>query len=496
LVREDERARPDDADASTPISWSDEWQRRQGHRVGRLARQALGAGRMLPPVSDAQAVTETRAALDDDLVSLVFEATFRHAAFVARADVLRRAEHGWDVIEVKSGKAPKPGEAPSESYLADLAYTVALARATGVDVQRCTLMLLARNYRAPTPMRSPDSDVVADPDVRALFTEVDVTESVLALSTEYLAMFAPLETELLSDRAAPPVFSWACKGCDYYGTPRCLHADVDDPLFDLPRLSAKAFQELAPFERLSRIPDPLPKPALLTKPQQEALAVRRSGRPKIHEQELATLDTIVWPVYYLDFETASTALPWFAGDAPYEQLPTQYSVHRCDREDGPHAHADYFAPLDGTDWRESMLVALLDVLGTQGTIVHYSSFEKQVLNAFATRFPPHTVRIDAIIERLVDLEPVVKKGYIHPGFRGRSSIKQVLPVMVPTLSYDGMAVAEGMNASALFQLLWEGARPQSEVSEHSANLRAYCALDTLAMLRLHDALLDVQRRAP
>jgi hypothetical protein len=99
-----------------------------------------------------------------------------------------------------------------------------------------------------------------------------------------------------------------------------------------------------------------------------------------------------------------------------------------------------------------------------------------------------------VVSRLFDLEPYLRKGYIHPGFRGSSSIKKTLPVMVPTMSYDGMAVGNGGDASGLVAMMKVGRVPEAEHATHRRALLEYCKLDTLAMVRLHRALLEVRRQ--
>src|SRR2546430_6150465 len=87
----------------------------------------------------------------------------------------------------------------------------------------------------------------------------------------------------------------------------------------------------------------------------------------------------------------------------------------------------YLAPLQG-DWREELATNLLNALGSNGSIFMYSSFERTHLRGLAELFPELSSRFDGVIARLFDLHDVVKDGYAHPGFGGRTSIKKVLPV--------------------------------------------------------------------
>jgi hypothetical protein len=66
---------------------------------------------------------------------------------------------------------------------------------------------------------------------------------------------------------------------------------------------------------------------------------------------------------------------------------------------------------------------------------------------------------------------------------GRTSIKVVLPALVPELSYSALAVQEGDTASRLFQQLLQG-RYAGDPAQLRTDLLAYCGLDTLAMVKL------------
>ena len=93
-----------------------------------------------------------------------------------------------------------------------------------------------------------------------------------------------------------------------------------------------------------------------------------------------------------------------------------------------------------------------------------------------------------LVGRLVDLYQIIKKCYYHPGFHGSYSIKKVLPVLVPGLSYDGMVINNGLDASAVFAYMCRVRYDGGEVGEIRRQLLEYCGVDTLAMVRLLEVL--------
>ena len=69
-----------------------------------------------------------------------------------------------------------------------------------------------------------------------------------------------------------------------------------------------------------------------------------------------------------------------------------------------------------------------------------------------------------------------------------------LPVLVPKdeLSYDGLPIAEGDSAAAAFAMLALGNHPGPEdAATILRQLREYCCLDTLAMVKLHHRLAEL-----
>jgi hypothetical protein len=72
-------------------------------------------------------------------------------------------------------------------------------------------------------------------------------------------------------------------------------------------------------------------------------------------------------------------------------------------------------------------------------------------------------------------------------------LKSVLPALVPGLGYDDLEVKDGGTASALLEalLLHGDAMDPTEKAELRRKLLAYCKRDTLAMVKLHERLLEL-----
>ena len=99
-----------------------------------------------------------------------------------------------------------------------------------------------------------------------------------------------------------------------------------------------------------------------------------------------------------------------------------------------------------------------------------------MIRALARELPDLAPGLGTLIERLWDLLKVVEANYYHPDFHGSFSIKEVLPVLVPEMGYDDLAIADGREASAAYQQALdcgdeEERRAEAEDPRHGCTFR-------------------------
>ena len=117
----------------------------------------------------------------------------------------------------------------------------------------------------------------------------------------------------------------------------------------------------------------------------------------------------------------------------------------------------------------------------------HASFENTQNNTMAKLYPKKAAFLNDLVVRTLDLEVVFKRGYVDIAFAGFTSIKNVLPVMVPDLSYKGMAVANGTDAmeSWIRLINMPGGDEKNKLRQ---DMLKYCKLDTKAMVRTFEAV--------
>ena len=157
-----------------------------------------------------------------------------------------------------------------------------------------------------------------------------------------------------------------------------------------------------------------------------------------------------YPYHFIDFETASVALPFHKGLHPYEQIAFQFSHHVMET-DGSVGHAHEFLLAEpgvfpNYEFARQLKAALER---DTGTVFMWSHHENTILERIATQLnededPPADKKelvqfIGALtkngVRAMVDLRVLAQKAYFHPDTKGSNSIKKVLPAVLNTSPY-------------------------------------------------------------
>jgi predicted RecB family nuclease len=438
----------------------------QGREVGKLARQLFEGGVEVPFGDPEHAIRITRELIANPEVPAIFEAAFENGGVFVRVDILHRRRDGrWRLIEVKSTADLK------EHHLDDVAIQHRVLSRCGLDVASSCLAHVNRNYVFQGSI-----------DVRRFFKIRNLTRRVESLQPK-LTFQLRSELRVLVMPKAPDIPPGPhCTNpvtCEFFD--RCNSPLPSDHIGYLPRLHASAAEELEEMgvESISDIPDDFP----LSERQRRACTAVQSGDPWFSAGLGKELESLKYPLYFMDFESVNPAIPRFSGMRPFDQLPFQWSLHVQRQPDAEPEHYEFLAA-DKSDPRREFITSLCCALGQSGSIVVYAAFESQRLSELAAWLPEFAEQINNIQCRLWDLLPIVRNHVYHPAFAGSYSLKAVLPALVPDMSYDGMAIANGQDAGLAWESLVRGISNRAERDRIENELLAYCGQDTLALVRL------------
>ena len=444
----------------------------QGHLVGELAKKLFPKGVDVPEGDFMGNIRESK-----ELISkrkTVFEAGIMTGSIYSRADVLKPAGKGeWDIIEVKSGTSVK------DVNLHDLAFQKFCYEKAGLKINDCFLMHLNNKYVKKGEI-----------DPNGLFSKTEVNDLVEGASKDVESNINEM-LKLISSKTAPEMkVCEDCKGPKTCALPECWDFLPESNVFSLYR-GGKKSRELYD-SGVSAIKD-IPVDFNLSDNQHIQKKCAETGKPYIDEKKIKSyVDSLEFPLYFLDFETYTTAIPLYDGLSPYQQIPFQFSLHVLDSWDSELKHISFLAEGDA-DPRIDFLSALKNNIGNKGSIIVYNqAFESRIMDELKRDFPTNSKWIDSMNSRFSDLLiPFRKFHYYDPKQEGSASIKKVLPALTGK-SYSDLGIAGGENASLQYLFITHGNNgnklEETEIIKIRKDLEKYCALDTMGMVDILEVL--------
>ncbi len=192
----------------------------------------------------------------------------------------------------------------------------------------------------------------------------------------------------------------------------------------------------------------------LSRQQRQWLQVvnaKEEGRAdKSHfDKKLTSSEIKKWkfPLHFIDFETATVALPFYKGMRPYESIAFQFSHHRME-ENGIVAHVGECLFVDPGFFPNFEFAKKLkaELEGDDGSVFMWSNHENTILTAISRQLqeasdPPSDLN-DLISflgsltkggeREMIDLCKISEKVFFHPDTNGSNSIKKVLPAILKT----------------------------------------------------------------
>ena len=381
-----------------------------------------------------------------------------------------------DIYEVKSGTKAK------DEYQIDLTFQCIVASKAGFKVRRGFLIILDNSYLF---------DGELDPE--RLLRITDETEYVEANRS---TVEVNIDAAIAMLDSAEPTASLLdyCKGnkldCSFI---RRHFPDI--PEYNVSHIFNAGSKKLNSLlsEGILSISD-IPGDFAMTERESTRVEVERTGNIYIDRETIRNeIDGLAYPLNFLDYESFNPGVPKFPGTRPYQQMVFQYSLHTIDEPGGEMRHSFHLSRNDGRHPTEEVVERLHeDLNGRIGTVLIWSEgFEKSRNTEMAEMFPEYATFLAELNDNVYDLRKVFSQRlYMHPDFRGRDSIKKVLPV-ITDLTYDGMEIADGLTASIKWFHAATGRGTQEDREKAFADLEDYCYQDPLAMVEIYRHLLTI-----
>lgn len=433
-------------------------------------RKLIPDGILVEHVDDLEAALEqTRIILNKAPDAPILEAAFEHNGILVRPDHIFRDFKQFRLVEVKAAGSVK------NYHVQDCAIQTWVIERAGIPINTIELAFIDTAFVYP-----------GGEDYRGLFKRKDVTAAVRTLMKQVAGWVRECRKVLES---AMPVLEPGnqCENpheCPFLG--HCWESGPEYPVFCLPN-RGKIVKELM-AEGIFDIRD-IPEGKLSNSTHERVRRITKSGKAEIDPSVAAVLSRFAYPRYYLDFETIAFAVPRWPGTKPYQSIPFQWSCH-VEHADGKLEHR-WFLDTSGKNPMRAVAESLAGNLGDSGPIFMYSTYEKRIINYLARLVLGLAPRLKPIIDRLVDLHPIVKKHYYHPDMKGSWTLKSVTACIAPEISHTNLEeVTDGMAAQRAYI---EIIMPETDTARRenlSKKLLEYCKLDTLAMVKIAGILQD------
>ena len=406
----------------------------------------------------------------------ICEASFNYNGLYCAVDILRKENGGYAIYEVKSSTHA------SHIYAVDIAYQKYVLEHCGLNITGTYLVCINSDYVRGEEL-----------DIHSLFQIIDMSQEV---ADEYQNVPSLLKKakEIYSCKDEPDTdIGLHCRNpyeCGFWGY--CTK-DLPTPnVFDLYRVGFEKAVNLYNQGQVS-YNDLLSNSSITNQKQLRQIAHQVSVQPDEIDKEGIRdfLNTLSYPIYFLDFETTQAVIPEFEGTKPYQQIPFQYSLHYIEYEGGPLLHKEFLAE-SGIDPRRQIAERLCEDIPVNVCVTAYNkAFECTRLKELAETFPDLADHLLNISDNIKDLLTPFQSGYYYTKAMGGSfSIKSVLPALFPddpALDYHNLEqIHNGGEAMSIFPKIKDMPPEEAERTRH--NLLKYCELDTYAMVKVWERL--------
>ncbi|MBO4588127.1 MAG: DUF2779 domain-containing protein [Bacteroidales bacterium] len=423
---------------------------------------------------------------------VIAEAAFSYEGCYCAVDLLRHEGDGWTIYEVKSTSNKEEGGKLKkfDKYLPDIAYQTWVLRQCGIKVTGINLVCLNRDYVRHGELNP-----------QQLFAIIDMREAVEDELAK-VPMQVPEALKVLKQEAEPNIdLSENCEKpyhCAFWNY--CTRHLPEDSVFKVYGSSTGKgdatfhIDKKLEHYRAGRVS----YEQLVDQPLGIIQRMQVKRQTHIDRDGIRRfLDRLTYPLYFLDFETMQDVIPQYDGTRPSMQITFQYSLHVVDSPDSickKHGYG-YLAPSDGSDPRRKLAEDLCRHIPMGVcTLAYNMSFEKGRISELAQVYPDLHDHLMDIHSHIIDLIEPFRAGYYYlPDMNGSFSIKSVLPALFPgdpDLDYHNLEgdVHNGTEAMTIFPKIKD--MPPSEAAEARKSLLQYCNLDTWAMVKVWEKLMN------
>ena len=453
-----------------------------GSKVGELAKGLFGKYEDIEFNEDLNIMIEKTQEVLKNKPNIIAEASFNYNNNFCSVDILKNDVDGVEIYEVKSSTEVH------NVYLDDASYQYYVLSHLGLNVKKVCIVYINNQYIREEEL-----------EISKLFNIEDITDIAKSKQEEInnnIEMINKYFEE--HDENNEPITDIGIKCSDPYDCEFWEYCTRDLPrpnVFDIAGGMRKDKKFEKYYEGKISFED-LKNEDLNPKYLEQIDFELNDLEPKIDIDAIRDImNSLKYPLYFIDYETFQLAIPEYKGTKPYQQLPFQYSLHIIKEKGAPIEHKEFLAEIDDKDFIRHFAENMIKDMPENGSVIIYNkSFEPARNNEIATMYPDLKNEMDRINGNIVDfLEPFKQRKYYTKEMHGSASIKAVLPALYPDdpeLDYHNLPVVHnGGEASEAFLSLKGKSKEEQEKIRHG--LLVYCELDTYAMVKIWEKFKEI-----
>ena len=313
---------------------------------------------------------------------------------------------------------------------------------------------LSTTYSLPTVVFSGDAEALSRSNFMTL---VDVAALVDEFTPAIDAEIPAYLDSMVRNERIPVPISALCKDCEYKRTD-AVHQESGFEICwgDMAHAKPHILElgQLGNFNRRGQIdalisagksslydvPTHLVEGKYHNRPFYQVTRQREILKPEFFDDVLAGLQ---YPLHFIDFETTQSAVPFYSGMRPYDNVLFQWSCHTKPAPGAPLEHNEWLHD-DEANPNVAFGRTLMCCVGNTGTLMTWSHYENTQLAYLyrnlgdtgidepeLTAWLLRTARINGHGgDRILDLNDVAERYYFHPAMGGRTSIKVTQPAVL------------------------------------------------------------------
>lgn len=453
-----------------------------GTAVGELARNLFGDYTNIEFNTDLNIMVEDTKKMLKSKPNIITEASFNYDNNFCSVDILKNNLDSVEIYEVKSSTDVH------DIYLDDASYQYFVLSNLGLNVKKVCIVYINKQYVRDKEL-----------EIEKLFNIQDITDiaklkqdeikKTIEMANKYMDEYNG-DNEPNTDIGMHCFNPYKCEFWEY-----CTRNLPKPNVFDIGggMHTSKKFEKY--YEGKISFRD-LQNENLNPKFLEQIDFELNNLKPKIEKEAIKGLmDSLKYPLYFIDYETYQSAIPEVEGTKPYQQLPFQYSLHIIKEKGASIQHKEFLAEIDDQNYIRHFAESMIKNMPENGSVIIYNkAFEPVRNNEIARMYPDLKDELERINSNIIDfMEPFKQRKYYTKEMHGSASIKAVLPALYPNdpeLDYHNLPVVHnGGEASEAFLSLRNMSKEEQKEIRHG--LLVYCELDTYAMVKIWEKLNEI-----